>query len=186
MTRFATTRPSRRCGTRRRGSRDARSSWLPKGSFSTSGEGRTFFTRFSVRDLFGDQTRRSGMALTIGDEAPNFTAQTTEGEIDLPRLDRRLVGGSLLPSEGLHAGLHDRARLHGLDQAGVRQARRQDHRPLRRSRRQALGLGRRHRGDAGDASELSDHRRLRLSPSRRRTGCCRPTSPATPPSGRPR
>jgi hypothetical protein len=40
------------------------------------------------------------------------------------------VGRSLLAPEGLHAGLHDRARLHGADQAGVRPARRQDHRAL--------------------------------------------------------
>ena len=54
----------------------------------------------------------------------------------LPRLDRRLVGGALLAPEGLHARLHDRARLHGEDQAGVRRAQRQGDRPLGGSRRQ--------------------------------------------------
>src|SRR3954449_3686212 len=56
----------------------------------------------------------------------------------LPRLGRRLVGGALLAPEGLHARVHDRARLHGEDQAAVRRARREDHRPLGRPGRQAL------------------------------------------------
>ena len=53
------------------------------------------------------------MTLTIGDTAPDFEAETTEGKIGVPRLDRRLVGGAVLAPEGLHAGVHDRARLHG-------------------------------------------------------------------------
>src|ERR1043166_3170045 len=32
----------------------------------------------------------------------------------LPRMARRLVGGALFAPEGLHAGRHDRARLHGV------------------------------------------------------------------------
>ena len=31
----------------------------------------------------------------------------------VPRLDRRLLGGAVLAPQGLHAGLHHRARLHG-------------------------------------------------------------------------
>ena len=73
------------------------------------------------------------------------------GRDQLPRLDRRLVGRAVLAPEGLHAGLHDRARLHGEDQARVRPAQREDHRPLRRPGRQPPRLGRRHRGDAGHA-----------------------------------
>ena len=53
------------------------------------------------------------MALQLGDTAPDFEAETTEGPDQLPRVDRRLLGRALLPSQGLHPGLHDRARLHG-------------------------------------------------------------------------
>ncbi len=72
------------------------------------------------------------------------------------------MGGDVLAPEGLHAGLHNRARLHGQDQAGVRQARRQDHRPLSRPGRPPCRLGRRHQGDAGLRAELSDDRRRRF------------------------
>ena len=77
-----------------------------------------------------------------------FRGRDHRGPDPLPRLDRRLVGGAVLAPEGLHAGLHDRARLHGEDQAGVRQAQREDHRPLGRSD--------------------SDHQRLGRATSRRR------------------
>ena len=80
----------------------------------------------------------------------------------LPRVDRRLVGGALLASQGLHARVHDRARLHGEDQARVRQAQREDHRHLGRLDRRPRGLGEGHRGDPGRGAQLSDHRRRRL------------------------
>ena len=79
----------------------------------------------------------------------------------LSRLDRRFVGGAVLASQGLHAGLHDRARLHGEDQARVRQAQREDHRPVGRSAsttRSGPPTSRRRRGTA----QLPDHRRRRL------------------------
>jgi thioredoxin-dependent peroxiredoxin len=62
------------------------------------------------------------MTLQIGDTATDFEAETTENGRPYPlsRLDRRLVGRVVLPSQGLHPGLHDRARLHGQDQARVR------------------------------------------------------------------
>ena len=72
------------------------------------------------------------MAVRLGDTAPDFTADTTQGDDQLPRVARRLVGRAVLPSQGLHAGLHDRARLRRQDQARVRQAQRQGHRPLGR------------------------------------------------------
>ena len=53
------------------------------------------------------------MALQIGDTAPDFEADSTRRPDPLPRLDRRLVGGAVLAPEGLHARLHDGARLHG-------------------------------------------------------------------------
>ena len=68
------------------------------------------------------------MALQLGDEAPDFEAETTQGPDQLPRLDRRLLGDPVLAPEELHPGVHDRARLHGQDQAGLRPQERQDHR----------------------------------------------------------
>ena len=49
------------------------------------------------------------MALRLGDQAPDFTAQTTEGTDQPLRLPRRRLGDPLLAPEGLHTGLHDRA-----------------------------------------------------------------------------
>ena len=66
------------------------------------------------------------MALQIGDTAPDFEAETTKAD----PLSRwlGLLGRAVLAPEGLHAGLHDRTRLHGSDQAGVRPPQCQDHR----------------------------------------------------------
>ena len=47
-----------------------------------------------------------------------------------------IPGRAVLAPQGFHAGLHHRARLHGQAQAGIRQARRQDHRPVGRPGRQ--------------------------------------------------
>ncbi len=59
------------------------------------------------------------MALTINDTAPDFMAQTTEGELLFHDWNRRLVGGALLAPEGLHARVHDRARVHGQDEEEI-------------------------------------------------------------------
>ena len=74
------------------------------------------------------------MAIRLGDTAPDFTAETTEGTIELPRLAGRLLGRAVLPPQGLHPGLHHRARLRRQAQARVRQAQRQGHRPLASTR----------------------------------------------------
>jgi alkyl hydroperoxide reductase subunit AhpC len=37
-------------------------------------------------------------------------------------VDRQRLGDPVLSSEGFHAGLHDRARLHGRSETGIRQA----------------------------------------------------------------
>ena len=102
------------------------------------------------------------MSLTIGDTAPDFEAETTEGTINF----HDWIGDSWAvlfshPAE-LHPGLHDRARLHGERQAGVRRARRQDHRPLGRPDREPRRLGQGHRGDPGHGAQLPDHRRPRV------------------------
>ena len=119
------------------------------------------------------------MALSLGDTAPDFEADTTEGPIHFHDWLGDSWARALLPPARLHAGLHDRARLHGEHQAGVRQARRQDHRPLRRPRREQRGLVEGHRGDAGHRAELPDDRRRRLQGLEGSTGCLRPTSRAT-------
>ena len=82
------------------------------------------------------------MTLQLGDTAPDFEARNDPGPHRIPRLDRRLVGGAVLSSQGLHTRLHHRARLHGEDQAGVRPPRRQDHRAVRRPGGPARAMGR--------------------------------------------
>ena len=72
------------------------------------------------------------------------------------------MGGAVLAPQGLHAGLHDGARLHGPDQAGVRPQERQDRRPLRRYDQRPRGVGEGHRGDAGRGAQLSDYRGRRF------------------------
>ena len=84
------------------------------------------------------------------------------GPDQVPRLDRRLVGGAVLAPQGLHAGLHDRARLHGQAPARVRAPQREGHRPVGRRHRRPRGVGQRHRGDPGRPAQLPDHRRRRL------------------------
>jgi hypothetical protein len=101
------------------------------------------------------------MALQIADTAPDSRPRRPRAD-PLPRLDRRLAGGPLLAPEGLHARLHDGARIHGEHQAGVRSQERQDHPALGRPGRQPPKMGPRHRGHAGRRAQLSDHRRRRL------------------------
>ena len=115
------------------------------------------------------------MSVRIGDEAPNFKAQTTQGPDRLPRVDRRRVRGPLLAPEGLHARVHDRARLPRAPGARVREAQHEGDRPQHRSGSRPRALGEGHRGDAGHGARLPDHRRrgprgreaLRHDPSQR-------------------
>jgi alkyl hydroperoxide reductase subunit AhpC len=58
------------------------------------------------------------MTLQIGDTAPDFEAQTTEGPVHF----HDWIGDSwavVLSPKGLHTRLHHRARLHGQNQARV-------------------------------------------------------------------
>ncbi len=80
----------------------------------------------------------------------------------IPRLDRRQLGAPVLASEGFHAGLHHRARRAGEAEAGIRQARRQDHGlsvdPVDRHAKWAKDI----EETQGARPELSDDRRHRL------------------------
>ena len=50
------------------------------------------------------------MSIRIGDEAPDFTAETTKGTIHF----HEWIGGNpVLSFEGLYARLYNRARVHG-------------------------------------------------------------------------
>ena len=53
------------------------------------------------------------MTLTDWRYGAGFRGGDDGGQDRLPRLARRVVGGPVLASEGLHPRLHDRARLHG-------------------------------------------------------------------------
>ena len=76
-----------------------------------------------------------------------FRGANNRRQDPVSRLARQFLGGAVLAPEGFHPGVHDRARHHGAHQAGVRQARREDHRPLGRSGREPREMGERHQGD---------------------------------------
>jgi hypothetical protein len=58
------------------------------------------------------------MSLRLGETAPDFHAETTEGPISFHHWLGKLVGRHVLAPEGFHAGVHDRARLRGQAEAG--------------------------------------------------------------------
>src|SRR5437667_6229150 len=83
------------------------------------------------------------------------------GQDQLPRVDRQRLGHPLFAPEGLHAGLYDRAGLHGGPEAAVRQAQLQDHRAQCRPGRRSPALVQGHRRDAGPRRDVPDDRRSR-------------------------
>ena len=100
----------------------------------------------------------------------------------LPRLDRRRLGGPVQPSEEFHAGLHDRTRHHGRAGGRVQEAQRQDHRHFGRSGRKPRQVAGRHQDGDRPRGALSADRRqgsqgrqaLRHAAGRRRRHLGRP------------
>ena len=76
----------------------------------------------------------------INAEAPDFTAETTQGTIDFHDWIGD-CGDPFQPSEGLHAGVHHRTRLHGRLKPEFDKRNTQNHRPERRSSRQSRQMG---------------------------------------------
>ena len=87
------------------------------------------------------------MAIRLGDEAPNFTAETTEGTVTLYDYLGDGWGDAVLAPEGLHPGVHHRAGCVREAQGRVR--------PAQREGRSASASTRstRHQGWANDIEE---------------------------------
>ena len=100
--------------------------------------------------------------MKIGDTAPDFEAQTTDGRIRFHDWIGEFVGRFIFAPERLHPGLHDRARIHGENKATVRPEKCKDHRLIGRFDGRSRRMGEGHPGNSGSRAKLPDHRGCRF------------------------
>ena len=89
--------------------------------------------------------------MKIGETAPDFEAETSQGRIKFHDWIGDSWADPVLSPKRLHPGLHDRARVHGQNKAGVRAQKREDHGFIGRFDRRSSGMGQGHRRDPGHA-----------------------------------